>query len=207
MSYDLVKEDVPSFVKRIGDRVIEGSNNSIIILGTDRAAQGDADLASGLGSISSAGGGKGAGSIHMIAGRVGENPNFQEDKAYMYLSMNTDADDNMQTTNIPGKHGVITNGVSAALIKADAMRVVCRKNIKFVVGKSSILITENEIVIDSPSLRFGAGSNLNEMDRSELMKQLILTHIHLTPVGPTSIATPDPNIVKTQSGQLNIKHT
>ena len=206
MSYDLVKENVPAFVRRIGDRVIEGSNNSTMIFGTDRASPSEATLSSGLGNINSRDGGKNAGSWHMIVGRSGENPNFESDSAYIYLSMKTDVDDNMGTGNIPRSHGINTNDSSASLTKADSIRIIGRKDIKLVVGKSSILITENEIVIDSPSLRFGASSVLNEMDRSDLMKQAILTHFHTTPSGPSDKAVPDPNIIKIQQDHLNTKH-
>lgn len=201
MSYDLVVENVPTFTRRVGDRVIEGSNNSMVILGTDRVDT----LDSGLGHPNSPGGGKLAGSIHIVVGREAENPNFNTDKAFMYLSMKTNADENMNTGNIPSKHGVTSNGTSAAMIKADVTRIVSRQNIKLVVGRSSILITDGEIVLDSPSIRFGKNSNLNEMDRSELTKSTILDHQHTTPAGPTASIIPDPNIIKLTQGFLNVK--
>lgn len=206
MSYDFIKENVPAFVKRVGDRVIEGSNNSIMIFGTDRATSGQASSSDGYGHINSVDGGKNAGSWHAIVGRSSENPNFDSDSAYIYLSMKTDADNNMKTSNIPSKHGANTNNVSAGLVKADCVRIVCRKDIKFVVGNSSILITDNEIIIDSPSLRFGANSKLNEMDRSKLTSDAILGHTHNSAAGPSTVANPDANILKIQQQMINIKH-
>ena len=205
MSYDFVEEEVPKFIRRLGDRVIEGSNNSTMVFGTDRAAKQEAKLNSGYGHINASNSGLAAGSWHIIVGRTTEDPNFDTDRAYIYLSMRTDADKNLKLEYTPSINGVNTNGTSAAIIKADVVRIVSREDVKIVVGSSSILLKKDEIVLNSPSIRIGDGSKLNEQDRNKLIKDAILGHKHLAPSGPTGPAIPtDPFIAKINLGMIDI---
>lgn len=199
MSYDIIKEDVPPFTKRIGDRVIQGSNNTIIILGTDRAKFGKASVADGVGHVNAIDGGKGTGTIHMIVGRTNPgDPDLDNDKAYFYLSMKTDIDKNMKT-EMEGNSGLL----SAAAIKADAIRLVGRKNIKisfndqnfiliddeqcFISIKNSgfIKIKNDKIVIDANNIELGEGA-VDRLIKGDAFKQFFMLHKHGTGTGPSS---------------------
>lgn len=186
MSYDVVKESVPNFIKRVGDRVIEGSNNVTVVFGTDRAAAGDAGLDSGLGHVNAAGGGKGAGSWHVMVGRTGENPNFKTDSAFVYLSMKTSVDKNMETTQ-----EFDAGDVSAAIIKADSVRLVARNDIKIVVGKSYVTLkSDGTVYVVGKKLTIDGevhlGRNAQEkLIRGDAFKTLFNSHGHPTAVGPS----------------------
>jgi len=147
MSYDMVQEKVPRFIKRIGDRVSEGSNNVLMILGTDRAAPGEAALDSGFGHINAQGGGTAAGAWHVVVGRSAENPNFSTDNGYMYVSMKTDVDKNSSLEDIEFN----TNSVSGVMIKADSVRVIGRKDIKIHANKTYLTLNGvDTAVLESP---------------------------------------------------------
>lgn len=206
MSYDIVIEDVPQFTKRISDNVLEGSNNSILILGSDRSSESEADISSGYGHVNATNNGTNAGSFHAIVGRTSSNPNFMTDSAYMYLSMKTNADEIMSTLSTPSKHAQPSGISSACLMKSDSTRIVSRNDIKLVVGESSITITKDAIILDSKSIRFGANSKMNELERSSLLSRALATHKHPTPAGPSSDPAPDANIAKIQADNLIIKH-
>jgi len=106
MSTTKVIEPVPrSFTLRVGDWAQEGSNNTLIVLGTDRAANGPATIDDGLGTVEADGGGRGAGSITIVAGRQDPdgNPDQTSDDAFIYLSQRTNADDNLGTGGIVAK--------------------------------------------------------------------------------------------------------
>ena len=143
MSYDIVKEDVPGFMRRLGDRVIEGSNNVIVICGADRSAPGEAGLDSGFGHINAADGGVGAGAYHVIAGRTGPNPNFDTDRSYLYLSMRTDIDKNTVLSGVEFD----TNDVSGVILKSDAVRILGRKDIKIHVDKTYVTLNGTDTIV------------------------------------------------------------
>ena len=119
MAGDIVLEDVPRFVKRIGDNVTEGSNNTIIILGRDRAANGPASRDSGLGKD------PGSGTIHLIAGRKAQDPDLKSDDSFLYLSRKTKADSNLNISE-----EIKSDDKPSAILKSDVLRLVGRKDIK-----------------------------------------------------------------------------
>lgn len=131
MSSDAVVEDVPRFIRRYGDRVVEGSNNSITIWGTDRAKKGAASIDDGLGHVDAPGNGKGTGTWHTIVGRADENPDFDKDESFIYISRKTKADTNLGLENVEEK----TDEVPSAIVKSDAIRIVSRKNLKIATEK------------------------------------------------------------------------
>lgn len=131
MSSDAIVEDVPRFVRRYGDRVSEGSNNVITIWGTDRAKKGPASLDDGLGHVDAPGNGKGTGTWHTIAGRAGEDPDFEKDEAFVYLSRKTKADTNLGLEGVEEK----TDEQPSAIVKSDVVRIVARKNLKIATEK------------------------------------------------------------------------
>jgi len=184
MSYDIARENVPGFVKRVGDRVVAGSNNSVIILGSDRPAGID----SGYGHLGAQGKGVAAGSCHIIAGREGEDPNPDTDKSYIYLSMRTDVDDNLQLDFQGG-----TNDVPAAVMKSDAVRLVARENIKISVGGAYIFMkADGTIVIDGPKIELGAGATERVL-KGETFSRIFAGHAHQTAMGPSSTPLPNPD--------------
>lgn len=126
MASDVVVEDVPVFTRRYGDQVIQGSNNTIIIMGTDRAKKGAASIDDGLGHVDADNKGKGTGSIHLIAGRAAKDPDFTKDDSFIYLTRKSKVDDNLDLGSIEAAD----NSVKGAIVKSDVIRVVGRKNIK-----------------------------------------------------------------------------
>ena len=198
MSYDLVKEDVPGFIKRIGDRVIFGSNNVTVVLGTDRASPSDAGLDAGYGHINSPDKGVKAGAYHIIVGREGQNPNFDTDKGYIYVSMRTDID-----TNAGTPQEFETNDVPGTIIKSDAVRIVGRKDIKLVASDTYMTMADTSVVLGGEKIFFGAGDatepvilgNKHQKEFDALVRAhdalvtAFIAHVHMFPVvggAPTS---------------------
>jgi hypothetical protein len=206
MSYDLIREDVPEFVKRVGDYVVQGSNNSMMILGTDRAASGPADHSTGLGHAKAAGSGKGTGVVHHIAGRKSSNPDLDKDMSYLYLAMKTEADKNLKTDNVEGNSGT----GPAAIVKSDMIRLVVRKDIKIVfdktdnyiyltenncvirIGKTLINMTGDRVVVDGPKINLGekASKDVGAMIRGNVFTDEFLNHGHFANTGPTGGVNP-----------------
>lgn len=194
MSYEMVRDDVPPFTRRIGDQVIQGSNNSIVILGRDRPS----DHKSGLGSTDSAGGGQGTGVIHAIAGRAGKDPSFIEDKSFIYLSMKTDGDMNLEISQVE-----FDGGIGPYVIqKSDHLRMTARKDVKIVIdgsqtyaairdreivvksGAGTIRMFDDRIVIDAGRIELGSGAS-QKIILGDSFMTLFNRHTHPTSVGPS----------------------
>ena len=149
--YDKVIERTPeTFTRRQGDWVAEGANNTILILGTDRAkAGGPATGYDGLGTV------PGAGSIAIIAGRHNPkgHPDFNSDDAFVYLSMKTNVDANLAYgTSGSLKGGTTSPAKSAAkaiIAKSDNIRAIFRDNGDVRVatqdGKTFVVISKDYI--------------------------------------------------------------
>lgn len=143
MSYDMIQEDdVPPFTRRVGDLVYQGSNNTILIFGTDRAKDGPAKLSDGLGHLKDGGKGKKTGTIHMIAGRTDKdgNPDFQKDLAFVYLTMKTKLDTNLKVDLKGDAKLPADNDVAGAVVKSDHIRFMARKNVKICLEDSTNFI-------------------------------------------------------------------
>jgi hypothetical protein len=128
-------EPVPKFIKAGCEKVIKGTNNNFIVLGRDRPS-----------SRLTGYGGKGhtkAGMVDIVVGRLGSNspykdgtklissdPDFSKDSARIYLSQRTDIDENFKLVPSPG--ALESTARSAIGIKADAVRIVGRENIRLV---------------------------------------------------------------------------
>lgn len=135
-----VIEQVPvSFVRRGGDWSQEGGNNTLIVMGTDRALpDGPATLDDGLGTVESeSGNGKGTGTVMIVAGRKdleGGNPDINSDDTTLYMSQKTDADLNMGLDQIPASYPDGVEPVNftgpSSIVKADAVRTVFRDSYK-----------------------------------------------------------------------------
>lgn len=247
MSADIVIEEVPKFVRRYGDYVVEGSNDTIAIFGTDRAKKGAATLDDGLGHLDAQGKGVGTGTIHFIAGRAGKDPDFVNDKSFIYISKKTDVDTNLGLESVESK----SNPLPSIVMKSDNIRIVGKNDIKVssvdgkdffylksqkiklkvgdnflhitpqevfidIGGASSFKMTNSEIkaVIGSSTLTINAGSTqikspkVSTVGGSETARdnwanaimQAILTHGHMTAMGPTlpvsaGFPPPNPNII------------
>lgn len=116
--------------------IYSGKHDCSIVLGRDRA--GIFNNNGGYGSL----GYTGCASIDIVVGRksAAENfnietdyadPDFTTDAARIYISQRADIDNYF---NIPAGKGGISQSRSAVGIKADAVRMVARENIKLVVG-------------------------------------------------------------------------
>lgn len=211
MSYDIVQEQIPPFTKRLGDWYAQGSNNALIVLGTDRAKKGPATINDGLGSIKSVNGGKGAGAALIVVGRkdTAGNPDLDKDSAYLYISMKTDGDKHLGTT-MEGDSGQI----AYSIMKSDGVRLVARKDVKiasddgknyFVLNKSSIVIKvgsstitiqENKVVVDSKRIELGPGANQGAVLANQLkdvltkLNQRLESHSHGPPGSPPVPGSP-----------------
>jgi hypothetical protein len=145
-------EPVPRIVKNPGDLVLQGSNNTSIVLGTNAPK------------------GKGKGTIDLVAGREVNNQvvlndrnyqeidkqlvasndapvNFESDKTRLYLTMFDNVDSEF-SINIDGIGG--SNFGAASVLKSDQIRLIARNDIKITVGDTGagIVIKSNgEIVI------------------------------------------------------------
>jgi len=128
---DAFLEPIPNFIKADNEKVIEGANNSFIVLGRDRPS----NRLSGYG-------GKGhtqAAAIDIVVGRMAStprtgvyvDPNFEIDAARIYISQKTDVDKNFKLAN--GKIGA-ADAKSAIALKADGIRLIAREGIKIITG-------------------------------------------------------------------------
>lgn len=130
-----VREPVPDYNASEAEKVIQGGNNSWIVLGRDRPNS----LSSGYGGL----GHTQSGAIDIVVGRMAPEPrevdengeklvvdsNFYTDAARIYISQKTDIDENFAL--VKGSLGN-SNGKSGIGIKADHVRMVGREGIKLV---------------------------------------------------------------------------
>lgn len=130
----ILSEPIPNYNSAACEIVYEGKNNSYIVLGRDRPS----DILSGYGGS----GASKCGSIDLVAGRTSavvkefdENgkvltdPSIPFDAARILIVQKTDVDNNFYLPD--GKVGN-RKGKSAAIIKADNIRVIAREGIKLV---------------------------------------------------------------------------
>jgi hypothetical protein len=208
MSVDVVEESVPTYHRRVGDSVFQGSNNSVLVLGTDRGSPGHSGLDAGLGHRGASGGGKGAGTFHVITGLSGKtgDPDFGKDLSYLYVSMKTDVDDNLGTGTVEAK----SSAVPAIAMKSDAVRIVARKDVKVVIdgtksyvflskdscvvsleGVGSIRMGDGKVVVDSDRIELGDGAAERIVKGDSFMNAIFNKHIHASNMGPTSTPVPE----------------
>ena len=129
-----ILEVVPIYDRSPTETIMQGANNSFVILGRDRPN----NMYSGYGGR----GATGAARIDLIAGlnSSGEmiegrrvNPNFALDAARVYVSQRADIDRYMGLAETPRQSPA---GRSAVGIKADALRFHAREDIKIVTGRA-----------------------------------------------------------------------
>lgn len=176
MSRDMVYEDVPFVSRREGDNLIAGQNNSTILLGRDRNGSVD----SGYGS-STSGGGRGAGAMHLVVGRKGNDPSVKDDAATLYLSARSDPDAQAGTESVQGSQ----KSKSAAVMRADCVRVSPRSDFKVSVGKAYLFIASDGRIIVEGDVQLGEGAAERIIRGDTFINQVFTLHKHPTAVGPS----------------------
>lgn len=185
MSKDMVYEDVPTLTRRQGDNVVAGQNNATILLGRDRAGSVD----TGYGSREN-GGGKSAGALHAIVGRKGSDPSIRDDSATLYLSQKSDPDVQAGTEDIGSK----ASGVSAAVLRADCVRIVPRSDLKISVGKAYINMGADGKIVVEGDIQLGEGAAERILRGDAFAKYWSSpAHSHPTPVGMSGPPQPLPD--------------
>lgn len=215
-AFDKVVEKVPArFIRRQGDWVQEGANNTLLILGTDRPAAPD----SGLGHVDSDGGGKGAGTIHAVVGRTDINPNFDTDSSFVYISQKTKVDENMK---LAGVGPADADAGPAIAMRSDDVRVAARERIKISIdggaayvfidkdtievklGSSFIRATPNKVIVQAENIDLGDGADQHVVLGEKFM-ELWDKHQHPTAVGPSGppmpayISSANPQVLSDQT--------
>jgi hypothetical protein len=186
MSRDMVHEDVPRFLRREGDLLVAGANNSTIVLGRDRLGPVD----SGYGSIDADGAGKGAGAIHMSVGRSAEDPSIADDRATLYASAKTDPDTAAGTESIGQKR----TAVSGIVMRADCLRLSARTDFKVSVGKAYITVDSSGAVVIEGAVSLGQDAAERIM-RGDAFSKFWNTVTVPTPMGPSGPPPPIPESV------------
>jgi hypothetical protein len=170
-SPDFVLDDsVTRYNARVGDRVIEGSNNSVIVLGRDRIDE----VASGQRDA--------AGSIDILAGFSG-SINFAEDKSRIYISMKTDVDNNLSLSQDYSsvQPGPPVNAAASIILKSDEIRIGARNGIKVVVEGGDIHLEGANIFLGKDAAESLIQGNLFNALWSEILT-LVATHVHPSPI-------------------------
>lgn len=135
--------NTPIFNNTLAEKVIQGQDNTWIVLGRDRPSDWDSGYG-GMGHLK-------AGAIDIVVGRLSSidssenvgpvNSNTGLDASRLYLSQKADVDEYYNLSE-----GVTGNSkaISAAVIKADAVRIVARDSLKIVTNTDSKLSNGQE---------------------------------------------------------------
>lgn len=184
LSSEFVAESVQPFRARIGDRIIEGSNNTIIVLGRDRP------------SDENSGKQDGAGTIDLVSGRsVAENMDFAKDKSRIYISSLTDVDANLSTANDPG---TAVDATAAVVLKSDEIRIIARNGTKIVVEGGDLHLEGANIFLGTKATEsLLQGNKFNKLWTKIL--NMLATHNHPSPV-PNS---PSPSLASLATPAIN----
>ena len=157
-----VKEPVPRFRKRPGDLALEGSNNSLIVLGNERSLSEDVKVSSAeildvfkdsAGTIDMV---VGRGSTQQTMGKIIKNdlnfneldkfalnvqakegdPDFNSDRSRILLSQRTSPDSKFSITTYNKEKNKISDsadGDAAVVIKTDKVRIIARSDVQLIV--------------------------------------------------------------------------
>lgn len=128
----MIRDVIPSFLRRLTDKILEGTNRTRIVLGTDRKDL----ISSGYGD-----GGQNdveSGAIDIVAGYKNQNPSFQEDRARIYLSSKSNPDENLEL-----EQGPKVQGESVIISKAENNYILAANNLKILCGENTILINKD----------------------------------------------------------------
>lgn len=148
----IADEEVPPFTARVGDRVIHGSNNTMIVLGRDRPDAVDSGIEDE------------AGTIDVVTGRTDEaDMNMDTDESRIYITMQSDGDGNFEIEEpaLPGDSGATASEASGEdsyiVAKSNQVRVVARGAFKINVGDGSLKLS----VADDGSLSIETSSTVD----------------------------------------------
>ena len=181
--------------RRSGDWRQEGANNTLILLGTDRAKEGGgpATVNDGLGAANKVVANKRPGAVLIVAGRVDTsgNPDLIADDAFLYLSSNTNIDNNI----LPSDKAYIRGGtpwganssVPGAVLKSTHIRLVYRNSGDVRIlsdGAKSFLIMNDKFVDWSISDNFWLNVGGTKM---EIQNEDNLNRIKLGPLIPSLV--------------------
>jgi len=130
-------EGIPTFIRAGSETVIEGHNNTWLVLGRDRPGNrlsgygGRGDTQAGAIDLVVGRGAHMAKSVNEDGERLFVDPNFKFDAARIHISQKTDIDRNFDLAD--GTIGDI-RARSGIGLKADSIRLVAREGIKIVTG-------------------------------------------------------------------------
>lgn len=195
MSVHKVVEKVPTrFIRRNGDWVQEGGNNTLLVMGTDRAAAGPASVDDGLGTVEAEGGGRGTGVIHATVGRKQNDPDFATDDAFFYLAMKTDADANLKSDGL--EEG--TSKQPAGVLKSTDVRIVfggpgSKGNLKIYLDVEhkdrylfmnkdravASMADDSRVVVTKDDITALVGSNVVKIERNGTISVLSNEQVHI----------------------------
>jgi hypothetical protein len=170
MSKEILVEKVPRARVRAGDVLLSGPNNSSIILGRDR----DGGVDSGYGS------GPGAGALTLVVGRKGEDPRISEDSSTIYISSKSDPDAYAGTDV-----GSAQKGAPSLIAASDCVRIVARVDLKIVVGRASLVVSQDGSVVIEGDVKIGERAMERALKGDSFLKHYA-THSHpvvTTPAG------------------------
>lgn len=178
MAGDMVYEDVPLLLKREGDVVVSGRNNTAVILGRDRLTSPE----SGHGSE------KGAGALTLVVGRSSEDLSLGDDSATMMLSMRSSPDHELGTEEAG-------EASSVAVVRADRILLVPRNELVIKVGQAMIVVSSDGSVVIDGDISFGSGA-AERLIKESFAKVVFPTHTHSVAAapgvtGPPVVQVPD----------------
>jgi hypothetical protein len=190
---------IPEFTVRVGDRVIQGSNNTAIILSRDRIDTVESGVK------------EKAGTIDVVAGRVGSDLNMADDASRMIITMKSDVDANFALDSF----GEAAGEVAAIVAKSDEIRLVARNGLKIVVesGPTSVVIdskgkvtiqttdaveltsksvtitTDDDIVLDAGGdVKVGSADASHKIPKGDALKDFLKSVFDVLAVAPVDTA-------------------
>jgi len=155
----MIRDLIPQFLRRLTDKIFEGTNRARIVLGTDRKDT----IESGYGD-----GGQNkpeSGTIDLVTGYSSENPNYSEDKARVYISGMSNPEEYFSV-----ERGPSGDKKSCVISHADAVYMLGREHTKIIAanGQSSIIMDKDgnaEIRVNS-NIKLTVGSTVIDIDQS-----------------------------------------
>ena len=170
---DNLIEPLPTFNRSPGEKLIEGANNTYIVLGRDRPGE----VGSGYNNQT------GAGTIDIVVGRMSadiqtsimneqsfsQEPlvtdnNLALDASRIYISQKTNVDENFNLAD----GGVGASEARAAIaIKSDAVRIIGREGVK-IITKVDEKNSQGAVISSVPRIAFIAGND--DSDQQPVVK-------------------------------------
>ena len=153
-----VNENITGFRARVGDRVIQGSHNTLVVLGRDRPTNAESGETAD------------AGTIDIVAGRVAGSADVDPaaDKSRIYLTMNSDVDGNF---NI--QVGEAAGPSAAIVLKSDQIRVVARNGMKLVVEGGDITLDAQTIILGNQATEAAVLGNKLVADLGRIIDAIV----------------------------------